>query len=746
VSAGVQEQRVCIGYWRRVTAALNFTTTFPTKKNRQEIAPSIWGAPTIVVCLFVPVTCNHLTCFNCSKPTLRFFIGVATALLYSVFRHHAFSRLSLQSSCAMSEEAGTTTPNVEVVAADDSPQSPCGSDQTVVISQVDEAVRQDNMLPQPGSRVAIFSTELGTRSKLSVSGPAPPVIVRSGDKHRNVWDSAHYWRMKYPKISFAIFPDPKWTIEDLWDDEDIHIETRAHLQNVLEFIKKDNAISAGLHAQRWAHANFEQWDGYMKMNSLEAIADPSDPLGIVDRLFVNGEIEDWPRAFLWHTTQAMRTTLIPQLAQATMQTASASLPAPSADQPLGTTERSTAIVAQGDEGWHASSLSTQTGVPTSNAPRKNNRKTTRTRRRKLTTSLEPSIGVPYHPHASLVPSTLPDHPVLRPSGNRRVPSQARPGPFQEQATQVKTSIGGSALPAPRGAPARPHAYNNPYSAGAYGENMPRSSMPATRGHSTHSPHFIPAVAALAQTGIPPHVPGYPPMSPSAQFAQPYHSNFEHPGLMPVDYTHPLNTSMQPVYIQQVSRARGSRGASIGEMANSQYYNNGMPPHNMDTHRPDRRSGTYTNNGNSLLYDPNNGASSAFNDHNTGRKSSRGGFTGQGGRPRKFSGLDQRPRNASYGSDRAEPIATHGGRPHDHRMVRPQHELDPYITGDPIRGCNQTWIGPENYNVNELFVSDIPQGVEPSEVQDMFMREVSIFPVHAVVKRYAGGGHHHAFVL
>jgi hypothetical protein len=645
----------------------------------------------------------------------------------------------------MSETAATTTPILDVVATNDSPQSPGGSDQTVVVSQMDHAVNQETMLPQPGSRVAIFSTELGTRPKRGVSEPAPPVIVRSGDRDRNVWHSAHYWREKYRMIGFAIFPGLKWIIEDFWDDEDIHIETCAHLQNVLEFIKQDNAITAGLYARDWAQAKNEQWAEYMRMDNLEGIADPSDPQGIVDRLFVNGEINFWPRAFLWHTTQAMRTTLIPQLAQAAMQTAGAFITAPWNDQPIQT-ERYTAMAAQGEESVHASSLFAQSGVSTSNAARKNNRKIIRNRRRELTTSVEPSLNVSYHPPASFVPSVIPEYQLLRPAGSSRVPSQSMPGPFQEQATHVRIGIGGSTLPTPRGRPARPNAYNNPYPPGAYSENVPRSGMPLT-----HSPHFIPAAAVMAQAGIPPHAaqpyaPSYPPISPSAHFAQPYLPNFGHLGMMPTEHIRPLNTSMQPVYVQQVPRGRGPRGTSIGDMTNTHHYNNGVTPQNMDAHRPDRRSGFYNSNGNNSLYDPQNGARPAFNDRNTGRKSSRGGFNDQGGRPRKYSGLDHRPRNASYGSDWAESTITHGARHYDHRMTRGHQELDPDITGDPIRGCHQTWIGPENYNVNELFVSDIPPGVEPAEVQDMFMREVSIFPVQAVVKCHPSGGRPHAFVL
>lgn len=626
---------------------------------------------------------------------------------------------------------------MDVVATDRPPQSPNGSDLTVVVaSPIDESVNQDTMLPQPGSGVAILSTELGARPKRGVSQPAPPIIVRSGYKLYNIWHSANYWRMKYPRIGFAIFPDRPWTIEDFWDDEDIRIETRDHLQAVLDYTNTDNAISAGLYAQDWSYPKYEQWAKYMEMDDLKSIADPNDPLGIVDKLFVDGELGYYPRTFLWHAAQAMRTTLVLQRAQPAMGTSSASTLAPSKDQLTETTKRSTTTTTQGGEALQAPVSSIQSELPTSKARSKTNRKIFRNRPRRLTTNVGSSLAVPYNAPVAFIPSALSVHKLQRPAVGRRVPSQTMSGP---------------SLPNPKSRPARSNAYSHPYPPGTYSENATRNSSGAySRMPPTHSPHYNHAATAMVPAGMPPHAaqpfgPGYPPISPSAHFAQPYHPNLAHPGLVPPQHMQPSNTFLPPGYVQQAPHGRGLRGISMGDITNTHYYTNDMPSHNMETRRTDRRASFY-NSGSNALFDPYNGARPAFNDHNTGRKSSRGGFIDQGSRPRKHSGLDHRPRNASYGSEWAEPTTTSGGRYYDHRMTRNPREDDPKIISDPIRGCYQTWIGPENNNVNELFVSDLPQNVLSEEVQEMFMREVSIFPVKALVKHNAQGGHPHAFVM
>jgi hypothetical protein len=73
--------------------------------------------------------------------------------------------------------------------------------------------------------------------------------------------------------------------------------------------------------------------------------------------------------------------------------------------------------------------------------------------------------------------------------------------------------------------------------------------------------------------------------------------------------------------------------------------------------------------------------------------------------------------------------------------------DPTIINDSQRGCHTKWIGPENYTVNELFVSDLPDNIQEEEVKDMFVREINITPVRVSFgKHQPAAPRQHAFVL
>jgi hypothetical protein len=182
---------------------------------------------------------------------------------------------------------------------------------------------------------------------------------------------------------------------------------------------------------------------------------------------------------------------------------------------------------------------------------------------------------------------------------------------------------------------------------------------------------------------------------------------------------------------------------MGDMTNSPYYANHGRPHNMDQRRSDRRNSSYGNGGHGL-FDPYDGTNPAFNEHTAGRRPNRGGFMEQPGRPR-MSSINSRPRTGSYENNWAD-TPTNNNRFGDQRP-RPIYLTDnPAITGDAVRGCHQSWIGPENRDVNELFVSDFPDDTQHSELHEMFVRVVGITPVKVTVKQNYAGIRPHAFVL
>lgn len=653
-------------------------------------------------------------------------------------------------------ELAATSPSDSDVAAttrvDGSPQSSSNSSSAVAAPIFDDM--DDQTLLQPGTHRALFSTDLGKRAKNSVSTPAPPVIVRS-NKVVSVMETVDFWRRKYPHFAWSIFPESGWTVEDLWDAADIHIETRDHCKEVLYLLSKDNAVTAGLFARDWSLKNTEQFVKFMAMHDTESISDPKDPLGLVDMLFVNGEFKDWPRMFLWHTTQALRTSVVQHYGteQESTMTTESTPTSPTATSHVVETEKQPITTILVDEAI------AQPGLPMEKAQRKSNRKVTRNRKRRLTESAGSSTV--RSTAAPFVPSVPSVNEAQQPS--KRIsshgPTQSGP-PYHGHGQPIghimngtsthqmaSSSMGGHALSNPKSRPGRQDAYV-PSSSGTYGENVPRmssggyASRPPQGTMHAHSPHFKSAAMVMGPAMMPPHPmhaypQGFPPMSPSAYAVQPYPPGLGHPMAIPPQHMHAPNMPMPPGYGQQGPSHRRPRGTSMGDVTNIPYLSGHAAPHNADSRRSDRHSSFYGN-GNPPLYDPYNGSRPTFNEHSSGRKSSRGGFMDQSGRSRKYSGQDNRPRNGSYGAERPDAPNYNNHHP------RGAMSDDPKIVGDALRGCHHGWIGPDNHNVNELFVSELPDGAQPVQVQDMFVREVGVTPVRATIK--ASFGRAHAFVL
>ena len=190
-------------------------------------------------------------------------------------------------------------------SSDRSSASPAGSDKTVLALLPTSAAALELQLDR-GS--AMFSTELGKRAPRRLQGPPyVPVLVRS-DIVQGVAMAAGVWFQKYPQQYMCIFPQAGWQIDDLWDDEDIHIETESFCKELLKFIGRDNVARAKGFAQDWSKTHPEE----LKIvgGDMTDVYDKENPLSIVDKIFGNSEKQKYPPIFLWHAAYMMRTAML----------------------------------------------------------------------------------------------------------------------------------------------------------------------------------------------------------------------------------------------------------------------------------------------------------------------------------------------------------------------------------------------------------------------------------------------------
>ncbi|KAH7075585.1 hypothetical protein BKA63DRAFT_565651 [Paraphoma chrysanthemicola] len=625
------------------------------------------------------------------------------------------------------------------------PQSPAESDKTVVGLPRDDAAIHDIMPDPGGSGRALFSTNFGARPPRDLKGQSlPPVIVHS-NKVEGVVQTALTWRLKFLRASLCIFPNCGWKIEDLWDAEDIHLDTPEHCKEVLFFLSWDNVHSAKLFAEEYSRKNPQRVIDLLGQSSMEGLYDPNDPAGIVDKVFVKGEINKWPRPFLWHAAHIMRGTMIEvQQQQKAAAAAQSSITLPTSDDatPTGTAHGGTTKL---DEQAEAQSEHSMTSMKQ---------------------EAQPALGIPHEPlSANASIALLPHRSHSQVSG--RAPSHGPLPPDAYHGQPVGYVTGGMpppvlmspsmSAPALRNPKGRSGQNNGPQVVSMH-ENFSRgpsrgyTSRPTSGAMSNfHSPHMNPASMMMAPPLMgPPHtmqpIPhGYVPISPSGYAAQPFPPTIAPPGFVPGHPGHIIASSMQPAYIRQPSNNRASRGMSIGNMTNNPYYVNNVPPQNMDVHQPNHRRNSFIN-GIGSLFDPYNGTRPAFNDHSTGRKYGRGNHADQPGRSRKFSSQESRPRTASYEADRPEAYMGSGSRYAEYRTNRSHMVNDMSKISNTKTGCYENWIGPDNHDVNELFVKDLPTDVRSEEIKAMFKHEVGIEPCHVTVKYGNNGGPPHAFAL
>lgn len=218
----------------------------------------------------------------------------------------------------MQESSGPTTSSTSnelATASVDQPQSDIATDMgEMIVESVQHATRDPKF--GPGVRQAFFSTELGTQNPRRLELHLVPAVARSPYDAEVVVEAAKYWQTKY-KSEYAaslkncgsvadylqgqclyIFPNQGWTVEDLWDATDIHIEGRTFCEQMLDFIARDTWHAADRFAKDWARAHFQQVN-FIGIH-IGNVYDLNDPLSALDQIFVFGELTSFPRPFLWH--------------------------------------------------------------------------------------------------------------------------------------------------------------------------------------------------------------------------------------------------------------------------------------------------------------------------------------------------------------------------------------------------------------------------------------------------------------
>lgn len=160
------------------------------------------------------------------------------------------------------------------------------------------------MIPplEPAQGAALFSTGFGRRPKRLLQEPLAPVIVHTPKyEQEHVASLALHLKGSYPFDYMRFLPDSNWTIDDLFDDVEIHLQGRSILKEVLRFICYDNVAHMKHFVKQWSLVGPECME---RVGNLHY--DPENPYGVVFDLFRDGETMYYPPEFLWHAANFMR--------------------------------------------------------------------------------------------------------------------------------------------------------------------------------------------------------------------------------------------------------------------------------------------------------------------------------------------------------------------------------------------------------------------------------------------------------
>ncbi|KAE8846126.1 hypothetical protein HRS9139_00693 [Pyrenophora teres f. teres] len=605
-----------------------------------------------------------------------------------------------------------------------------------VADPVQHAIRDPTRDPRfkPGAGQAFFSTERGTRALRPVSQVAIPPIARGRNDPATVVRAARYWQEKYPRECLCLLPTQGWTIEDLWDAEDLHVEDREFCEQILAFISQETCDIAHLFAYNWVHAHPDRVDftGLRMGNVYNA----DDPLEIIDQIFIFGEPNLYSRVFLWHVAHIMIVDWI-ESSKARVT-------------PVATEQMQSSSTMESHHLREGTRLSSTEVSPSDGKNRtKKNRKQSQSRLKKLTALTEPASTVKSPRSVPIVAPTATNQPHMH-IPSHRVSSHGHLHPGTSYMPPRNVNIGAMAgpsmlspnMPIPTNGMRRS---NRGAASASWAENNNRVyPVPLQRQPVLQAPPYIPQPFAMGQM-----VPGImAPYVPASQVVHyPQMINHQHdpainargPMSFPSGVMH--NPSVGPAIVHHNS---GPHNSSMGDMTNTHYQNQmgalfadpraPMPPRLNNPPMPQ-------------LYDPYSGNNRKFSGgpayNNMGKKGGPGNFTTQTSRGRKTSNPAGRASQHNSNAD----LHPNSSRYQDFGARSRQSEDDPNIVGDTVSGCGHTWIGIQNSTVNELWVGDLPADTPQGEIQQMFEQNVKITPVKVVIKTNGfNKAPSHAFVI
>lgn len=612
------------------------------------------------------------------------------------------------------------------------------------------------MHKQLGRGSAMFSTGLGLRPQRKLRGPPHvPVIVRS-DMVRDVVTAAAFWRNKYPYQYSCVFPKAGWNIDDLWDEEDIHLDTERFCKEVLRFIERDNGVRAQMYSQEWAKLHPHRLA--ILGGDMNELYDKIHPLAIVDKIFVNNERQTYPPIFLWHVAHLMRTAMLavkgiellvkevaadnPTMDHDNFVTRT-NVQATATAKPPVTVQDTTSTLINGSMAHKLEKIRKMTDMMTASTL--------------AFGPMDSMPGQPYHTRRAdqMSPSTQ-GH-IIEPMVGANSYSEQMGHRMSMLPTQ--SNVVPPPLRIPRHRPERSSSgtYSQFVSPNSFFENTPRIAS-GLGPRQSHGP------ASLIQS--PRHMQGHMVMSNSmvnfspATTASGYERSHTTPSIMagqghsqsvmqPIMPSNTMqNHPMAHGFPRQTSASQGIQCTiPMGDVTNM-HYAMSIPPHNMDFRPPaDRRSDQLHTNSNGLYdpYDSNNPAFRAV-PYANGKKYNQHGSHIFPSRQRKTSYSGNRPNYGQYGIERSTSLQTGPNYGSQFARSKSPQENDRAITGDKESGCYHTWIGPLNETVNELFVKDLPPDVQYAELEAMFFDRIGFKPTAIRVKSTPNlSDRKHAFV-
>jgi hypothetical protein len=628
----------------------------------------------------------------------------------------------------------TTKPASDESATASADQQPTSSTDTnkMAVPLPQDPVR--NAKFRPGARQAYFSTRLGARAPCELGPNRMPVIARSDSGTEAVVQAASHWMTKYKDQCLCILPSQGWVIEDLWDAEDIHMEGRRFCEEMLKYISGASRWAAKKFAEDWAKAHPDRvnFGGDLRLGD---VYDVNDPLPIVDHIFIFKELLSFPRPFLWHVAFILVSSWYA----------------------LNSTNHPHFDVNLGQQIWDPPGYNKTKVVQTAPAAAKDksktNRKQSRSRLHKLTTSIESTAVDDKGPvREPAVPLSVPPQPNMRNTSQRVLSQFSQTGGHHIplRGGDMSGSAGHYML-SPNMHPQTLHnpkgnrnmgsgSYNQPP---GYVENRvisgPYQRQPS--GPSMQSPQFLPA--AMTMGGQPVALVPGPAMMPYAGPPMlPPHG-------YPVQHYPPGQMQTPPMAQAYLHQPQGPHTMGISDMTNNmQYPHNTHYPNNTgvqyaDPRAPMPRRTSYQNP--NTLYDPYNGANPNFRKtsgyNGGGKKGGSGNFAAQPGPGRKLSGGRAPYYNAN--AEHAVNMPPNGSRYNDFNYRKGVQVDDINVTGDSVAGCAHTWIGADNATVTELWIGDLPVDACEDEIMQLFQEAVGVSPT-AVSVRHATTGSCHAF--